>query len=326
MDKRYQIFVSSTYTDLRDERAKVIQALMEMDCIPAGMELFPAVDETQWQFIKKVIDDCDYYVLIMGGRYGSLATDGISYTEKEYDYAVDRGLKIIALIHGAPDSLPVSKSDVSPDKLERLSAFRHKVIKGRMVRFWEDATELPGLVATSLSRTIRTYPAVGWVRAHTVAIEGLFEELNVKENSVRAFREGGSAKRLEGVWSATWSVLDKTGSPQPYLVSDPNNATAKIAYPAERIVLKSEGSIVFCTSGDSFNTGQNYWLGGRMSLKNELCLVYWNDSNPMAGTVFLTLTEKYPFPLKLTGWWCGHNREDEVILGQVEWVKLKEIV
>lgn len=52
MDKRYQIFVSSTYADLREERSKVIQALMEMDCIPAGMELFPAADEDQWQFIR----------------------------------------------------------------------------------------------------------------------------------------------------------------------------------------------------------------------------------------------------------------------------------
>ena len=66
-EKRYQVFVSSTYADLVDERASVVQALMEMDCIPAGMEAFPAVDEDQLEFIKTVIDDCDYYVLIVGG-------------------------------------------------------------------------------------------------------------------------------------------------------------------------------------------------------------------------------------------------------------------
>ncbi|MGV4033752.1 DUF4062 domain-containing protein [Citrobacter freundii] len=82
MDKRYQVFVSSTFTDLEEERKHVIQTLMEMDCIPAGMELFPAIDEGQWEFIKKVIDDCDYYLLIIGGRYGSVAEDGLSYTEK----------------------------------------------------------------------------------------------------------------------------------------------------------------------------------------------------------------------------------------------------
>ena len=88
MEKRYQVFVSSTYADLQDERQRVIQALMEMDCIPAGMELFPAADEEQWEFIKRVIDDCDYYLLIIGGRYGSTTADGVSYTEREYDYAV----------------------------------------------------------------------------------------------------------------------------------------------------------------------------------------------------------------------------------------------
>ncbi|MBA5982574.1 DUF4062 domain-containing protein, partial [Pseudomonas sp. MD195_PC81_125] len=68
MEKRYQVFVSSTYTDLMEERKSVTQTLMEMDCIPAGMEMFPATDEEQWVFIKKVIDDCDYYLLIVGGR------------------------------------------------------------------------------------------------------------------------------------------------------------------------------------------------------------------------------------------------------------------
>ena len=87
MEKRYQVFVSSTYADLKQERQHVIQALMEMDCIPAGMELFPAADEEQWEFIKRIIDDCDYYLLIIGGRYGSTTPEGISYTEKEYDYA-----------------------------------------------------------------------------------------------------------------------------------------------------------------------------------------------------------------------------------------------
>jgi hypothetical protein len=75
MNKRYQVFVSSIYADLKEERQRVIQALMEMDCIPAGMELFPAADEEQWLFIRKVIDDCDYYLLVIGGRYGSTTSD-----------------------------------------------------------------------------------------------------------------------------------------------------------------------------------------------------------------------------------------------------------
>ena len=99
MNKRYQVFVSSTYADLQQERRKVIQTLMEMDCIPAGMELFPAADDEQWEFIKRVIDDCDYYVLIIGGRYGSLTSEGISYTEKEHNYAMSIGLKVLTILY-----------------------------------------------------------------------------------------------------------------------------------------------------------------------------------------------------------------------------------
>jgi hypothetical protein len=185
MEKRYQVFVSSTYADLKEERQRVSQALMEMDCIPAGMELFPATDEEQWEFIKRIIDDCDYYLLIIGGRYGSTTDEGISYTEKEYDYAVENGLKVIALLHENPDDIPVGKSDISPELREKLQAFRDKVSGNRLVKFWKEAKELPGLVALSLSKTIKMFPATGWVRASAVTNEELLGELNElrKKNS-----------------------------------------------------------------------------------------------------------------------------------------------
>lgn len=178
MDKRYQVFVSSTYADLQHERQRVIQALMEMDCIPSGMELFPAADEEQWEFIKRVIDDCDYYLLIIGGRYGSTTTDGVSYTEKEYDYAIDKGIKVIALLHANPEDIPMGKSEIDPELRGRLSAFREKVSKNRLVKFWKTADELPGLVALNLSKTIKTHPAIGWIRADQAGNMQLLTELN----------------------------------------------------------------------------------------------------------------------------------------------------
>ena len=166
MDKRYQVFVSSTFADLKDERSNVIQTLMEMDCIPAGMELFPALDEEQFEFIKKVIDDSDYYLLIIGGRYGSLSEEGISYTEMEYDYAIRKGIKVIALVHGSPEKLAVEKVEMDSEAQEKLRIFKTKATTNRLVKFWSDAKELSGLVALSLPKTIKTYPAVGWIRGN----------------------------------------------------------------------------------------------------------------------------------------------------------------
>lgn len=182
MEKRYQVFVSSTYVDLQTERQQVIQALMEMDCIPAGMELFPAADEEQWEFIKRVIDDCDYYLLIVGGRYGSLSPDGISYTEMEYDYAVEKGLKVVALLHEEPEALPAKKVELDKEAQERLNAFRDKVGNGRLVKFWSRPDQLAGLVALSLSKTIKMYPAVGWVRADQGSSTELLMQINELRN------------------------------------------------------------------------------------------------------------------------------------------------
>ena len=106
MEKRHQVFVSSTYTDLKDARGRVVQALLQMDCMPAGMELFPAADEEQLKFIQRVIDDCDYYILILAGRYGSLDDEGVSYTEREFDYAVKQGIPVLAFLHSDLSSLP----------------------------------------------------------------------------------------------------------------------------------------------------------------------------------------------------------------------------
>lgn len=189
MDKRYQVFVSSTFADLQDERSKVIQTLMEMDCIPAGMELFPAMDEEQFEFIKKIIDDCDYYLLIIGARYGSISEDdGLSYTEKEYRYAKEKGMKVIALVHGEPDQLPVAKTDRDPALYDKLVAFRKDVCTNRLVRFWHSAVELPGLVALNLPKTIKAYPAIGWVRGDATASPSLMAELLAVKNENERLR------------------------------------------------------------------------------------------------------------------------------------------
>lgn len=178
MDKRYQVFISSTFADLQDERQAIMRALMQMDCIPAGMELFPAADEEQMQFIKKVIDDCDYYILLIGGRYGSVSEDGVSYTEQEYEYAKSKGLRVIALLHKTPDTIPVKNVERDPAAFKKLEDFRAKVSTNRLVQYWTSADQLPGIVALSLMQTIKTYPAVGWVRGDSIASEDLLRQIN----------------------------------------------------------------------------------------------------------------------------------------------------
>lgn len=168
MEKRYQVFVSSTFRDLEHERQEVMHALLELDCIPSGMELFPAANESQWNLIKKVIDDCDYYILILAGRYGSIGPDGISYTEMEYRYALDSGKPTIAFLHRDPGKVIADKSESTDEGKAKLKAFRDSVEK-KLCKHWDSPQELGSVVSRSLIQLIKSTPAVGWVRANELA-------------------------------------------------------------------------------------------------------------------------------------------------------------
>lgn len=138
MEIKYQVFVSSTYEDLKEERKEITQAILESHCIPAGMELFPASNMAQWDVIKQVIDDSDFFLLIIAGKYGSMGKDSsgktVSYTEMEFDYAISSGKPVLALVHEDIDSLPRSKIEILPEKVHRLDGFRKKVCSGRVIK------------------------------------------------------------------------------------------------------------------------------------------------------------------------------------------------
>jgi hypothetical protein len=97
--KRLQVFVSSTFSDLTQERQAAVEAILTAGHIPAGMELFTSGDESQMDVIKQWIDESDVYLLILGGRYGSIDPKlGKSYTELEYEYAVRKDKPLFACV------------------------------------------------------------------------------------------------------------------------------------------------------------------------------------------------------------------------------------
>jgi hypothetical protein len=174
---RHQVFISSTFTDLRVERRKVAEALLQTDCIPAGMEMFPANDAQQMDFIKSVIDDCDYYVVIIGGRYGSISEQGLSYTELEYQYARDKGLPVLAFLHEDPGSISVDRSEIDPDLRVRLDAFKAELQRRRVSKGWANADDLVAKVVMAVMHARKTHPRPGWVRGGNAAASEVLNDL-----------------------------------------------------------------------------------------------------------------------------------------------------
>lgn len=182
-EKKYQVFISSTYTDLIEERREVQKALLELNCIPVGMEMFPAADEDQWSYIQQIIEECDYYILIIAARYGSTTPEGISYTEKEFEYATKKGIPVISFVHRNPYSISADRFELNEDNRKKLDQFREKA-QNKLCKMWETPAELGGVVSRSLVNLMRTKPAIGYVRADKVGNPEKLLEMNEKIQSL----------------------------------------------------------------------------------------------------------------------------------------------
>lgn len=187
--KRYQVFISSTFEDLKEERRAVQDVIISTGDFPVQMESFPAADENQFDFIKSLIDGCDYYVLIVAGRYGSVAEDGLSYTEKEYRYAVSQGVPVLVMVHSDRGSIAADKSEETKSGKEQLERFIREASDGRLRKDWDTTDGLKLAVREALDHSKATKPRVGWVRGDQVSSRQTLEELNEVRKENAKFRD-----------------------------------------------------------------------------------------------------------------------------------------
>ncbi|MEY9953128.1 DUF4062 domain-containing protein [Leifsonia sp. EB34] len=163
---KYQVFISSTYEDLRDEREQVIKAVLEMGHIPVGMEMFSAADEEQWKIIARHIEESDYYAVVIAHRLGSLTGDGISYTRKEYEHAVAQGIPVLGFIIDDKAPWPGDRTETGADSQRALVDFK-ALVRAKPVSFWSSAEDLYGRFSVALMKAFAANPREGWVRAST---------------------------------------------------------------------------------------------------------------------------------------------------------------
>ncbi|MDQ0218413.1 DUF4062 domain-containing protein [Peribacillus cavernae] len=177
MDKKLQVFVSSTYLDLIVERQKAVEGILRSRHIPAGMELFIPSNKTQWEIIKEWIKDSDLLLLILGGKYGSIEPEsGKSYTQLEYEFALSNNIPVFAIVLNdqflankkAQDiSLKVYEHEVEHPSLEKYNSFK-KLVMSNLVSKVEDVNQISTEVSLALQEFIRKdekeYYFRGWIR------------------------------------------------------------------------------------------------------------------------------------------------------------------
>lgn len=194
MKRRLQVFVSSTFTDLLLERQSAVSAILKAGHIPAGMELFTASDRSQMETIKQWIDESDVYMLILGGRYGSIeSTSGISYTELEYDYALQQSKPVFAVV--ITDAALEAKirsggsGYIEKDNPKELFLFRKKVLSN-ISSFFEDPKDIKLCVHESLADFAANRDLKGWVSGDEIVdTKPLFDEIRKLTEENRQVKE-----------------------------------------------------------------------------------------------------------------------------------------
>jgi hypothetical protein len=280
---KYQVFVSSTYEDLKQEREQVVKAVLEMGHIPVGMEMFSAADAQQWQIISRHIESSDYYVVIVAHRYGSMEGDR-SYTEKEYDYAIERGVPVLAFV--IDEKVPRLPASLEKEKKKRdaLERFKDK-LRTRYISTWTSTADLYGKVSIALTKQMTASPRPGWVRASEAPGPEVLAELTrlSKENAELRVQLASAAtddrREARNAWKefvdsaagytkANSRLLELEGSHSPdssrsaAALDDAYAAMAAAAAAVDKAILKLELEV---GGSDQYGLKKAYALVDRMN-------------------------------------------------------------
>ena len=263
----YTVFVSSTFEDLKEERKAVSLALQEAGYIPRGMELFPSSSQTSWNVIDSVMRQCDIYVLIIGGRYGSSPPGRrTSYTEREFERAKKLGLPCLVFAVKDPLSLPASRVDLTEEGQRRLKMFRGRATATN-TRFWTDARGLALDVVNAVNHEVSRGALQGWSRRGWVGagngftLDGVHREIEILPDGyseVKTFELVCEQKRM-----STMRIV--------HMLTDGTQLTSfKVLEPAKAVRFSPQIQADASTIYDFLYLGKEIVLDERLTVKVAL--------------------------------------------------------
>jgi len=240
MKRKLQVFVSSTYLDLQEERQAAVSSILKAGHIPAGMELFTSSNQSQMDTIRRWIDESDVYMLILGGRYGSIEpTSKISYTELEYDYAVQQGKALFSVVitdEAIDQKVSIQGRKVlEVDNNNELKLFRKKVLSN-ISSFFNDEKDIKLCVYESLSDMAQDEKLEGWISAKEVSNnQELFDEIKLLKNENKKLIEKYTIEKEKKLEKTSNSDLNKEFK---YLIETLDKTIIKIPKGADDSVTK----------------------------------------------------------------------------------------
>lgn len=174
LDKRYQVFISTSGSEMQPERIILSQTLVGMGFFSWGLEQRNPLSTA---FARRQIDDCDYVVILLGSQYGEQSVSGVGYMHLEYIYAVTKQKPIIVFMHDDPASREPSLHDAKAELREKFNEFR-KLLQNEVdqVFTYRSLRDLEMAVRLNMPQMLERYPVTGWVRPQNA--QALHDEID----------------------------------------------------------------------------------------------------------------------------------------------------
>ncbi|WP_168377949.1 DUF4062 domain-containing protein [Acinetobacter cumulans] len=188
LDKRYQVFISTSGSEMQPERIILAQTLVGMGFFSWGLEQRTPLSTA---FARRQIDDCDYVVILLGSQYGEQSVSGVGYMHLEYIYAVTKQKPVIVFMHEDPNSRDLSLHDEKPELREKFKDFR-KLLQNEVDQVFSYRTlrDLEMAVRLNMPQMLERYPVSGWVRPQNT--QALHDEIDrLKAQLVQLETESG---------------------------------------------------------------------------------------------------------------------------------------
>ncbi len=149
MGTRSEVFVSSTFDDLKEYRDAAFQAIHRLFGYTDDMLFWTADERDAVTVSLDRLKQCDLVILIMAHRYGYVP-EGQQYSLTELEYRTARKNKIPILAFVVDDKTPWLVSNIETKKAEELAKFKELVGKEAVWSTFTSRDDLSAKVTAAL--------------------------------------------------------------------------------------------------------------------------------------------------------------------------------
>ena len=254
MLKKYHVFISSTLDDLKAERRELIKVVTELGAVPVTMDGFDISDTEEQRFIKKAVEESDYFINLTAHKCGVQAGKSFSL-EMEFGWAEKYRIPVISFIIDEKARWKAIKKEKEAQAVKALENLKKK-LRNHTHETWTSAADLRQKSLNVLAREMNLNPREGWVRGEDAVIPAVANELailirdNEKLRTQALYEEGDYIARLKEQMKNCLKVLatNKISLSFWYVQGDNWENTRKFRYLRLFKLLTPELSVAKTTS------------------------------------------------------------------------------